>query len=657
MAIDMRRTGTALTALATLVTALSLAGPPALASGYASAVGPWSSTAALTGTDGQQSLIDVKVAADGTAFALWRNKAAGETTWEFQAAVRPAGSSTWGAAHTLATGRDKTAGATLVTAADGRATVAWQEGSYLDGSLALLAATYDPGTASWSDPATLTSYAGSNISPPQLAAASDGTLTAVWVQGESAKTQVMTATRAAGSLTWSTAEPLTSLSTDFVYDLGIAVAPDGAATAAWDEYDQFAAQSVANAVTTATRTSAAADWGTPSVVPGSDGTSGNVRVAMDAHDATTVLWVTADDGDGNAGTGDLKSATRTSPSGVWGSAQTVASSFAYSTDSAPLTAPDGDVTYVWANTIGSSSVEAVTRSASTGTWSTPKVLSTGPARQVSASIGGDGTVQAVWRQVPSVDNGDDLYLEWAVRAAGAWTEAAALNTTPVAYLANTDALVGQVAAGPDGRATVVWTQAASASGGSYTSQVLTQSQTLLVKPVITTAAGLTGTARTGRILTCGAAWTGTNATAGYAWLRDGKAISGATARTRTLTGADYKHSLACRVTVSNGAGSVSSTSSPVTVAVGVTLKVVTAPSITGTARVGKKLSVAHGTWSPSATSYTYVWKRAGKAISGATKSTYTTVNADRGKKITATVTAHSTGYAKGSTTTKSVTVR
>jgi hypothetical protein len=89
---------------------------------------------------------------------------------------------------------------------------------------------------------------------------------------------------------------------------------------------------------------------------------------------------------------------------------------------------------------------------------------------------------------------------------------------------------------------------------------------------------------------------------------------------------------------------------------GPALKATTAPAVTGTARVGYRLTAAHGTWSPAATSYTYRWKRNGTSVTGATSSTYVLVKADRGQKITVTVTAHRYAWTNGSATTKPVTV-
>ncbi|MFJ8602337.1 Ig-like domain repeat protein [Streptomyces shenzhenensis] len=172
-------------------------------------------------------------------------------------------------------------------------------------------------------------------------------------------------------------------------------------------------------------------------------------------------------------------------------------------------------------------------------------------------------------------------------------------------------------------------------------------------PAVVGAAKVTGTVRAGSTVTCSASFSGATSVS-YAWLKDGKVISGATAKTRTLSGADYAHKIACRATATNSTGSTPSTSPAVTVALGPALKAVTKPSVGGTHKVGYKQTAKPGTWKPSATSYSYVWKRDGKTITGATRSTYTPVRADRGHRLTVTVTAKRTGYAKGTATSASV---
>lgn len=75
------------------------------------------------------------------------------------------------------------------------------------------------------------------------------------------------------------------------------------------------------------------------------------------------------------------------------------------------------------------------------------------------------------------------------------------------------------------------------------------------------------------------------------------------------------------------------------------------PTIGGTAKVGKTLTAAAGTWDPQP-SFSYQWYRSGKAISKATRSTYQLTRSDAGQTITVTVTATRSGYETLSKTSK-----
>ncbi|WP_405862473.1 PPC domain-containing protein [Streptomyces sp. NBC_01515] len=87
-----------------------------------------------------------------------------------------------------------------------------------------------------------------------------------------------------------------------------------------------------------------------------------------------------------------------------------------------------------------------------------------------------------------------------------------------------------------------------------------------------------------------------------------------------------------------------------------TLTNTAAPKITGTAKVGAKVTAGNGSWSATPSSYTYQWKADGKAISGATASTYTIAAAQLGKKLTVTVTAAKSGWTGGTGTSTAATV-
>ena len=84
---------------------------------------------------------------------------------------------------------------------------------------------------------------------------------------------------------------------------------------------------------------------------------------------------------------------------------------------------------------------------------------------------------------------------------------------------------------------------------------------------------------------------------------------------------------------------------------------VTAPSVTGTVRVGSAVKVAVGTWEPSSVTTSVQWLRDGAAISGATSATYTPKPADEGKKLSVRVTAKGgTGWLPATVTSAAVTV-
>ena len=70
----------------------------------------------------------------------------------------------------------------------------------------------------------------------------------------------------------------------------------------------------------------------------------------------------------------------------------------------------------------------------------------------------------------------------------------------------------------------------------------------------------------------------------------------------------------------------------------------TPPAVSGTAKVGQTLTVSNGEWTGSPTSYAYHWQRCTSStsctnIAGATKQTYTVVDADAGRTLRAVVTA------------------
>jgi len=178
-------------------------------------------------------------------------------------------------------------------------------------------------------------------------------------------------------------------------------------------------------------------------------------------------------------------------------------------------------------------------------------------------------------------------------------------------------------------------------------------------PAVTVAAGtltaatpkISGTVAVGQKLTATAGTWTTGTKLAYQWKRNGATIAGATASTYTLTPADLGRTITVTVTGSQTGYTSASKTSAATAAVKAAALKTSTPTISGTVAVGHKLTAKAGTWTPGAT-LSYQWKRSGKTISGATRSTYTLTASDKGKKITVTVTGKKAGYATTAVTSK-----
>ncbi|MDR1710822.1 MAG: hypothetical protein LBR58_03035 [Propionibacteriaceae bacterium] len=127
------------------------------------------------------------------------------------------------------------------------------------------------------------------------------------------------------------------------------------------------------------------------------------------------------------------------------------------------------------------------------------------------------------------------------------------------------------------------------------------------------------------------------------WLRDGKAISGATSDTYTTTAADYGKKISVKLTGS-ASGYTTKTVTSGSTQVVKEFATVGAVTVTGVNMVAGKLTAKNSGWSPKPSSYSYQWLRDGEPIAKATKSTYTLTDADEGALVTVQVTAKKSKY-------------
>lgn len=156
---------------------------------------------------------------------------------------------------------------------------------------------------------------------------------------------------------------------------------------------------------------------------------------------------------------------------------------------------------------------------------------------------------------------------------------------------------------------------------------------------------ITGTVKAGFTLTANpGTWGPSPVTFGYQWLRSGAAITGATAKTFALTGADTGKTITVRMTATKPGYATAVKTSLATAAVAAGTLAAPVPTITGTRKVAYTLTANPGTWSPAPVTLRYQWYRSGVAITGATAKTYILSGADAGKLISTRVTGAKTGY-------------
>lgn len=127
------------------------------------------------------------------------------------------------------------------------------------------------------------------------------------------------------------------------------------------------------------------------------------------------------------------------------------------------------------------------------------------------------------------------------------------------------------------------------------------------------------------------------------WLRDGKAIPGATGTTYKLGPADGNKKISVTTSYKPFDRAAVSSTSRATAKVKLLLMRIGVVETAGTAKPGRTLSARTAHWQKGA-AFEYQWLRAGKPIKGATKPKYTVTKTDAGKRIALRATATLPGY-------------
>jgi hypothetical protein len=167
----------------------------------------------------------------------------------------------------------------------------------------------------------------------------------------------------------------------------------------------------------------------------------------------------------------------------------------------------------------------------------------------------------------------------------------------------------------------------------------------IVRPV------LTGVVALGQSLSASqGSWTQEPTTYAYQWLRctakgtDCANISGATAASHTIVAADAGHTLEAQVAATNSRGTKTAGSKHSAVLVGAPSHW-KAPTITGRARIGRRLAASKGSWSGPPKTYLFQWLRCNSrggsclVIGSATHASYRLTKHDAGHRLRVRVTA------------------
>lgn len=190
--------------------------------------------------------------------------------------------------------------------------------------------------------------------------------------------------------------------------------------------------------------------------------------------------------------------------------------------------------------------------------------------------------------------------------------------------------------------------------------VAASAQSAAVGPVAagsltTGTVALSGTAKVGATLTARPSGWPAGATLEYRWTVNGTAVAGATTKSFSPRPADVGKQVVVQVRAGRpGYATTAWVASARSAKVVVGTFTAPRPTISGTAKAGATLKVKVGSWTPAPTRLVYRWSVDGKVVAGATKPTFTVRSADKGKKITVTVTGSRTGYTTTSRTSAAV---
>jgi len=348
-------------------------------------------------------------------------------------------------------------GPRIAVSPDGTTTVVWYDGS----ADQIWSATRPPGQSTFPDPTQTPPQRLSNPSVysllPEVTAADDGSVTAVWV-GANATTNPISAWRVQGAIrlpghTGFEAPADLSVPRDNSSSLfpRVAAAPDGTTTAAWSRLRDGGVSG--STIQAATRRPGQPGFDAPQDVSSPDDNAQAPDVAFGADGQTTIVW------QGQGMTSEtVVSATRQPGAPSFEQPRLVADTL-YEPAAQVAYAPGGQTTVVW----GYSQIFSSTREPSSDSWGAAQSISGGATNiYPRIAVAADGRATVAWTTGWSTST---TGVQAVTRPGGSsdWSSPTTLDGN-----AGTGHIspypTPAIAVAPDGRATVAWTTKALRPG-------------------------------------------------------------------------------------------------------------------------------------------------------------------------------------------------
>ena len=392
----------------------------------------WS--AAVDLSDDTQNAYEPHIVAapNNTLTAIW-HRDNGTKDWVVQTRTSSDAGATWSAVVDLSDGTQSATLPRIVAAPNNTLTAIWERSN---GTTAVIQTrTSNDAGATWSAVVDLSDDT-QNAYEPQIVAAPNNTLTAIWHRDNGTKDWVVqTRTSSDAGATWSAVVDLSD-GTQSATLPRIVAAPNNTLTAIWER-----SNGTKNVVQTRTSSDAGATWS--AVVDLSDGTQSATlpRIVAAPNNTLTAIWYRF-----NGTTDVIQTRTSSDAGATWSATVDLSDDTQNAYNPQIVAAPNNTLTAIWDRREGTKDVIQTRTSSDAGaTWSATVDLSDGTQSATLPRIvaAPNNTLTAIWYRF----NGTTDVIQSSSLASSSSASASADPGVPGIFLAVNDVLVGSQVTG------------------------------------------------------------------------------------------------------------------------------------------------------------------------------------------------------------------